>query len=77
METQMLVNISKQLDELMDLLTKELVKEKEKTKAGRPTKEHIVFRYRDRYPKRSKTECIKATELSSKTVSKYWDSWKE
>jgi len=73
MEEQMLANISKQLEELVGLLTKEMAK----AKVGRPDKKHIVFQYRDRYPKRSKTECMKTTELSMKTVSKYWDSWKE
>ena len=74
MEEQMLIYISKQLDELTSLLTTKEVA-KEKTRAGRPEKKHIVFRFRDKYPNSSKTQCVRMTELSIKTVSKYWDDW--
>ena len=73
---EMLVQISKQLEELIKLVSL-LTKEVTKAKAGRPSKKHIVLNFRDKYPNRSKTECMKATKLNIKTVSKYWDSWKE
>jgi len=71
MEEQMLIMISKQLEELTTLLGKQ--KKSSQGKLGRPTKEHIVIRYRENYPKAKKMACARATGLSIKTVSKYWD----
>lgn len=71
MEEQMLRMISKQLEELTTLLGKQ---EKQRTKIiGRPTKEHVVARYRENYPEGKKSECVRATGMSIKTVSKYWE----
>jgi len=71
MEEQMLVMISKQLEELTTLLKQQEGRSQGKT--GRPTKEHIVIRYRTNYPYARKMECVRATGLSIKTVSKYWE----
>ena len=71
MVEQMLVMISKQLEELTLL-----IKQQEggsKGKIGRPDKKHIVLRYRTSYPQAKKMECVRATGLSVKTVSKYWE----
>ena len=76
MQEQMLLFITKQLEEIVRLLEKQ---ENKGTagKIGRPTKEHVVLRYRENYPVARKTECTKATGLSIKTVSKYWDLYKQ
>jgi len=72
MQEQMLLLIAKQLEEIMKILGKQ--KNKESVgKMGRPTKEHVVLRYRANYPVSKKMECKRATGLSIKTVSKYWD----
>ena len=75
MDEQMLVNISKQLDTLITMLTEE--GHKKKAKIGRPKKEHIVLRFRERYPEFSKSQCVKITGLSIKTVSKYWNVYEK
>lgn len=71
MEEQMLVMISKQLEELTTLIKQR--ESRPRSKTGRPTKEHVVIRYRESYPRAKKMECVRATGLSIKTVSKYWE----
>ena len=71
MEEQILMRISQQLEALTMLL--EAGEKKPWGKMGRPTKEHIVIRYRMGYPQGKKMECVRATGLSIKTVSKYWN----
>ena len=73
MQEQMLLYIAKQLEEILKRLEKQESR-KPGGKIGRPDKEHIVLRYRKNYPNASKTDCMRATNLSIKTVSKYWDS---
>ena len=70
-QEELLREISEQLDEVMSMLAKQ--EPREVHKIGRPTKEDIVMRYRRKYPNDSKTSCVRATGLSIKTVSKYWD----
>lgn len=71
MQEQMLTLISKQLEEITRMLAKQ--REEPWGQMGRPTKEHIVLRYRENYPTARKMECVRATGLSIKTVSKYWE----
>ena len=75
MEEQLLLLISRQLEEIHVMLTRQQEEGKIPKRLGRPTKEHIVFRYREKYPNGKKMECVKATGISIKTVSKYWDSY--
>ena len=70
-QEEILRDISKQLDEVMNMLAKQ--EPQASHKIGRPTKEDIVMRYRRKYPDDSKTSCVRATGLSIKTVSKYWE----
>jgi hypothetical protein len=70
MSEQMLMLISKQLEEISALLNKQQLKT---GKIGRPSKKHIVMRYRENYPTGRKMECAKMLGISIKTVSKYWD----
>lgn len=70
MNEQLLMLISKQLEEISAMLIKQQVKG---GKMGRPSKEHIVVRYRKNYPEGRKTDCARITGISIKTVSKYWD----
>ena len=70
-QEELLREISEQLDEVMSMLAKQ--EPREVHKIGRPTKEHIVMRYRKNNPDASKTSCVRETGLSIKTVSKYWD----
>ena len=44
---------------------------------GRPSKEHIVKRYRKAYPQGKKMECARVMGINIKTVSKYWDLYEE
>ena len=75
MEEKMLLKLSEQLDAIMAMLEKEYPRSKKKTKGkmGRPTKGHIVLRFRKHSPEDSKLECVRQTGLSIKTVSKYWN----
>ena len=75
MHEQMLMLISKQLEEITRMLTKQYKEPWGQT--GRPTKEHDVLRYRESYPTARKMECVRATGLSIKTVSKYWELYEE
>ena len=75
MQEEMLMNISKQLETLIEMLSKE--EKKEPAKVGRPNKKHIVVKFRKMYPTYSKSQCMKMTGLSSKTVKKYWDIQEE
>ena len=71
MQEQMLTQISKQLETIIEMLAKQ---QKEPWgKMGRPTKGHVVLRYRESCPTARKMECVRATGLSIKTVSKYWN----
>ena len=72
MQEQMLLFIAKQLEEIIKMLEKQEGKEST-GKIGRPTKGHIVALYRTNYPEATKTQCVRSTALSIKTVSKYWD----
>ena len=75
MEEKLLQKLSEQLDTIMEMLERRQPK-KNRTrsgKMGRPSKKHVVVRFRKRYPEAPKIECIKATGLAIKTVSKYWD----
>jgi len=75
-QEQALLLIAKQLEEIIAILEKqESAKTESVGKIGRPSKERIVFRYRDNYPSARKSDCVRATGLSIKTVSKYWASW--
>jgi len=74
MNEQLLVLISKQLEEINAMLTKQEQRQgQSQGKMGRPSKEHIVVRYRKSHPNGKKMECAKLTGISIKTVSKYWD----
>ena len=73
MQDELLIYISKQLNMAIEILKRQ---EKQPTnKIGRPTKEHIVVRYRQSYPNASKRSCARATGLSTKTVRKHWESY--
>ena len=72
MQEQMLLFIAKQLEEIMKILEKQENKASV-GKVGRPTKEHVVLRYRENSPTGTRTDCTRATGLSIKTVSKYWN----
>ena len=72
MQEDLLVNISKQLETVIDMLT-EKVNEPHRT-CGRPNKRHIIRRFRKKHPTYSKTQCVQMTGVSIKTVSKYWDA---
>ena len=75
MDEQVLLQILKQLEEITVLLTKQ---EKQPWgKPGRPTKEQDVFRYRDKFVDGRKMQCVRATGMSIKTVSKYWDLYEK
>ena len=65
--------ISNQLEEINRNLNMQNNKNK-REQLGRPTKEHIVRRYRKNYPEGKKMQCSRTTGLSIKTVTKYWDS---
>lgn len=71
MEEKMLMLISKQLERITAMIEKR--QGNYGGKMGRPTKEHIVIQYRISYPEARKMQCARATGLSIKTVSKYWD----
>lgn len=71
MQEQILKLISKQLDEVISMLSSH--KKENWGKVGRPTKEHIVRKYRQKHPDSWKMQCVRITGLSIKTVSKYWD----
>ena len=71
-QIQMLLYITKQLEEIINIIDKQENK-RATGQMGRPTKEHIVLRYRENAPMARKMECMRATGLSIKTVSKYWD----
>jgi len=75
MNEQLLMLISKQLEEINAMLVRQERQKNAQGKMGRPTKEHIVTRYRKRYPTGKKMECARATGISIKTVSKYWNSY--
>jgi hypothetical protein len=75
MQEEVLMNISKQLETLIDMLSKEAGRGT--VKVGRPSKKHIVVKFRNTYPTYTKSRCIQITGLSSKTVSKYWDAQDE
>ena len=75
MKDEMLQYISRQLTVAISMLEKQ---QREPTnKIGRPTKEHIVIGYRESYPEASRRGCARATGLSIKTVSKYWNLYNE
>ena len=75
MKDEMLHYISKQLAVAISMLEKQ---QREPTnKIGRPTKGHIVLGYRESYPESSRRGCARATGLSIKTVSKYWNQYDE
>ena len=71
MDDDMLVLILKKLDYLMTMLADEKNRKGPK-KMGRPTKGHIVREYRKFCPNATKTQCVRATGVTIKTVSKYW-----
>jgi hypothetical protein len=75
MQEEMLINISKQLETLIEILSKE--RGRGSAKVGRPSKKHVVVNFRKAYPNLSKTRCMRMTGLNSKTVSKYWDAQDE
>ena len=75
MQDEILLLIAKQTEEMVRLLGKR--QQKPSGKPGRPSKKHIVIQYRKKYPDARKMECVRATKLSIKTVSKYWDSYDE
>jgi len=80
MNEQLLLLISKQLEEINAILVRQEQRNTKKNaqgKMGRPTKEHIVLKYRGMYPNNRKMQCTRATGLSIKTVSKYWDLYEE
>ena len=68
---ELLLLISKQLNIVIGMLLDK--KENAPRKKGRPTKENIVIKYRNSYPNARKMQCARATGLSIKTVSKYWE----
>lgn len=45
----------------------------ERLKGGRPTKEHIIKEWQQNHPEGTKAQCIKDTNISKKTVYKYWN----
>ena len=65
--------ISNLLEEINRNLSMHNNKNKKREQMGRPTKEHIVKRYRKTYPEGRKMQCSRTTGLSIKTVTKYWD----
>ena len=72
MQEELLMLISKQLEEIIGVIG---TQRKERWgKVGRPTKEHIVKKYRKAHPDSWKMQCVRTTGLSIKTVSKYWDA---
>ena len=75
MEEKLLQKLSDQLDLIMEMLERNQPKKKRirTGKMGRPTKKHIVVRFRKNHPDEGKMECIKRTGLAIKTVSKYWE----
>jgi hypothetical protein len=78
MDEQILLQILKQLEEITILITKQERQEKQPWgKPGRPTKEREVFRYRDTFAHGTKMQCVRATDMSIKTVSKYWDLYEK
>ena len=72
MEEQLLINISKQLERLIDMHTE--LPRKQQSKIGRPSKEHVVTKFRESYPNFTKAQCVEVTGLTIKTVSKYWNA---
>jgi hypothetical protein len=70
---ELLRYIAYQLEELNRNLGIQNNKKTKRDKQGRPTKEHIVRRYRMSNPEGKKMQCARVTGLSIKTVSKYWD----
>ena len=75
MDEQILIWISKQLEEIHTMLVRQQQGEETGGKMGRPNKRHLVMQYRRCYPKGKKMECVKLMGISIKTVSKYWDSY--
>ena len=75
MEDKILQRLSEQLDTIMEMLERNQPKKNRirSGKMGRPTKKHIVVRFRKKHPDEAKIECVKATGLAIKTVSKYWE----
>jgi len=72
MQEELLMLISKQLEEVIGMIGNQ--RKERWGKVGRPTKEHIVKKYRKTHPNSWKMQCVRATGLSIKTVSKYWDA---
>ena len=77
MNEQLLMLISKQLEEISIMLVKQQQNGESRGKTGRPSKKHIVMRYRKAHPVGKKMECARLMGISIKTVSKYWESWVE
>ena len=75
MDEQLLLQISKQLEELTAMIAKQ--QKQPWGKPGRPTKEQDVFRYRENFSESGKMQCVRATGLSIKTVSKYWNLYEK
>ena len=75
MDEQLLLQISKQLEELTVLLAKQ--QKRPWGKPGRPTKEQEVLRYRENFSESGKMQCVRVTGMSIKTVSKYWDLYEK
>jgi len=73
MNEQLLLLISKQLEEINAMLLKQQRIGKVQGKTGRPSKKYIVMRYRKAHPNGKKMECARVMGISIKTVSKYWD----
>ena len=75
MEEKLLQKLSEQLDTIMEILERSQPKKNRirSGKMGRPSKKHIVVRFRKNHPEADKITCIKATGLAIKTVSKYWE----
>ena len=74
MQEEILVTMSKQLEEIINLLNMfgERLQKNSHGRIGRPTKDYIVARYRKYKPNATKMQCVRDTKLSIKTVSKYW-----
>jgi hypothetical protein len=70
-QEEILLLIAKQTEEMVKLLEKR--QRKNVGKPGRPSKEYLVIQYRKKYPDAKKMDCVRATKLSIKTVSKYWN----
>ena len=70
MQEKMFTKILQQLDEIKGMLNG---KPGKRDRIGRPTKKHIVVKFREDYPDSKKIQCVRKTGLSIKTVSKYWD----